>query len=169
MISELDKNLMNIAEIYGLNSKCIRTKIGAIIEKNGVIISHGINGVSENIPPCEIGSIGLNEKMDAFIETGKPDNEYSCQRIQQKVKSTTGNDVCRGIHAEWDAILKCNPKDLNDATLYSTLEPCPTCIKTIIRVGIIRVVFKDIYSDIPNKIMQKLIEDSRIIYEQLEV
>jgi dCMP deaminase len=163
-----DKKYMQIANEYAKKSKCQRTKVGAVIVKNGIILSSGKNGAMDGIPACETGSICLNETMDAYIETGKPDTEYTCQRMRRKVKSTTRNDLCRGIHAEWDAILKCNPDNLKNATIYSTLEPCPTCIKIIARVGIKRIVFQNIYSDVPNEVMQKLAKDSNIEYIQLE-
>jgi diaminohydroxyphosphoribosylaminopyrimidine deaminase / 5-amino-6-(5-phosphoribosylamino)uracil reductase len=56
-------------------------------------------------------------------------------------------------HAEIDAILKLNPAQLKDATMYVTLEPCchhgktPPCTDTIIKSGIKEVVIASLDED----------------------
>lgn len=48
------------------------------------------------------------------------------------------------IHAECNAILYCDSK-FQDLTLYSTLSPCPECMKLIKAAGISKVYFKEKY------------------------
>lgn len=60
------------------------------------------------------------------------------------------NTRFKTIHAEFDAILGCNPEDLKGATLYvvrkaksgpNMAKPCDCCMELIEMVGIKRVVY----------------------------
>ena len=119
---------MNIAEEVSSRATCIKRKIGAIIVKNKQIMSTGYNGAP----------IGM-----------KHASEVGCLRDQLQVTSGTHHELCRGLHAEQNAIIQAarHGVSINGATLYCTHMPCVICAKMIINAGIRRIVFKGYYPD----------------------
>ncbi len=134
----LDKSYMDIAVIWSKNSYAIRNKVGAIIVKDGQIISDGYNGTPngfdnccEDIIPCEHSCTNLFSN-----------NCETCSEHRLITKPYV-------LHAEANAITKL-AKSTNSAvgaTLYITLSPCYECAKLIIQAGITTVVYKDKYRD----------------------
>ena len=60
------------------------------------------------------------------------------------------------VHAELNAILNAQGKDLHGARLYVDLFPCNECAKAIIQSGISEVVYLyDKYSDTPQTVASK--------------
>jgi dCMP deaminase len=50
-------------------------------------------------------------------------------------------DECMCIHAEENAILEAGYQKCEGGTIYSTMYPCLFCAKSIVQVGIKRVVY----------------------------
>ena len=75
--------------------------------------------------------------------------EIGCLRDDLKIPSGTKHEVCRGVHAEQNAIIQCaiHGESTKDATLYVTGYPCKICAKMIINAMIKRVVISGSYSD----------------------
>lgn len=134
-----DKKYIDIAKIWASNSRAIRHKVGAIIVKNGMIISDGYNGTPngfenecETVEPCDHSCIALFDKK--------------CD-ICKEHKLVTKPYV---LHAEANAILKLAKNGgtgTDGATLYTTLSPCFECSKLIIQSGIKEVVYSEKYRD----------------------
>ena len=99
-----------------------RSKVGAILVKDGRIISTGYNGQPSGFDNC--------------CEELQSDGSY-------KTKSTV-------IHAEMNAILFCakHGTATQDTTLYITLSPCSECVKAIIQAGIVEVIYLEPYRDL---------------------
>lgn len=114
-----DKYYIKVAQLCANNSYATNLKVGAIIVKDGQIMSDGFNGT-----PC-----GFENKCE--------------------VKSLDGSlhTLSYVIHAESNAILKCAKygRSTNCSTLYITHSPCIECAKSIIQAGIIRVVYLEDY------------------------
>jgi len=65
------------------------------------------------------------------------------------VKPGERHELCRGVHAEQNAIIQCALHGVSSrgATLYVTHSPCSICAKMLINAGIERVVVKHRYPD----------------------
>lgn len=114
-----DKYYVKVAQLCAKNSYAVKLQVGAIIVKDGQIMSDGFNGT-----PC-----GFENKCE--------------------VKSIDGSlhTLSYVLHAESNAILKCAKygRPINGSTLYITHSPCIECAKLIIQAGIIRVVYLEDY------------------------
>jgi dCMP deaminase len=65
------------------------------------------------------------------------------------VPSGERHELCRGIHAEQNAIIQSANygTGIHGSTIYTTFHPCSVCAKMIINAGISRVVTADSYPD----------------------
>ena len=123
-----DQYFMDITLLVATRSSCLRRQVGALLVKDRNILATGYNGVPSGISHCEI--------------TG-------CLREQLNVPSGERHELCRGLHAEQNAIIQAARHGVNidGATLYCTTMPCIICTKMIINAGIIRVVYAEGYAD----------------------
>ena len=123
-----DTYFMGIADLVSDRATCVKRKVGAVIVNEKQVISTGYNGTPKNLKHC---------------------SEVGCLRQQLNVPSGTRHELCRGLHAEQNAIIQAASSGANTtgATLYCTFLPCVICTKMIINAGIKRVVFKGYYPD----------------------
>ena len=114
-----DKYYIKVAQLCAKNSYAVNLQVGAIIVKDGQIMSDGFNGT-----PC-----GFENKCELQDIDG---NLHTLSYV---------------LHAESNAILKCAKygRPTNGSTLYITHSPCIECAKLIIQSGIIRVVYLEDY------------------------
>jgi dCMP deaminase len=112
-----DQAYLRMAREWSKLSHCTRKKVGAIIVKNGMVISDGYNGTPSGFDNCCEDEEGATLWYVLHAEA----NALS------KVARSTNN--------------------AQDATLYLTLSPCKDCSKMILQVGIKRVVFAELYKD----------------------
>ena len=119
---------MDIAELVAKRSTCLRRAVGAIIVKDKRVLTTGYNGAPTGIKHC--------------IETG-------CLREKLNVPSGERHELCRGIHAEQNAIIQAafHGVSIKGATLFCTNQPCSICAKMIINAGIIKIYYRDGYAD----------------------
>jgi dCMP deaminase len=123
-----DEYFMSIARLVSGRSTCIRRSVGAIIVKDRRILATGYNGAPAGLPHCDV--------------TG-------CIRERLAVAPGERHELCRGIHAEQNAIIQSANygTGISGATIYTTHHPCTVCSKMIINAGIVRVVTDDRYPD----------------------
>ncbi|ADU65829.1 cytidine/deoxycytidylate deaminase family protein [Desulfurispirillum indicum] len=142
-----DQYFMNITAEVGRRSSCLRRQIGAIIVREKRIIATGYNGA----PP------GVRSSM----EIG------SCLRDERNIPSGTQHEICRGLHAEQNAILQAARfgTSVEGATLYCTHQPCSICAKIIIGAGIREVKYVHGY---PDEMTRQYFEEANIDCIQLE-
>ncbi|MBT8351929.1 MAG: cytidine/deoxycytidylate deaminase family protein [Deltaproteobacteria bacterium] len=119
---------MGIAALVARRSTCTRRAVGAIIVKDKRILSTGYNGAPSGIRHC--------------IDTG-------CLREQMNVASGERHELCRGIHAEQNAIIQAafHGVSIKDSTLFCTNLPCSICAKMIINAGIKIIYYESGYAD----------------------
>ena len=119
---------MDITILVSRRSTCMRRAVGAVIVKDKRILSTGYNGAPSGITHCR--------------ETG-------CLREQLKVPSGERHELCRGIHAEQNAIIQAayHGVSIRNATLFCTHMPCSICAKMIINAGITRIYYLSGYAD----------------------
>lgn len=134
-----DEYFMEIAQVVSKRSTCLRRSVGAVIVKNKQILTTGYNGAPKGMDHCEV--------------TG-------CLREQLKVPSGTRHELCRGIHAEQNAVIQAavNGVSTEGATLYCTHQPCVVCTKILINAGIQRVVYANPY---PDKLAEEMMKDAK--------
>jgi len=135
-----DEYFMEMAFLARKRSTCIRRGVGAVIVKDNRVIASGYNGAPKDVAHCE--------------ETG-------CLRQQQNVPSGQRHELCRGLHAEQNAIVQaaCMGHAIEGATLYCTTQPCIICTKMIINAGIKRVVITEAY---PDALAEQMIKEAGI-------
>lgn len=134
-----DEYFMEIAQVVSKRSTCLRRSVGAVIVKNKQILTTGYNGTPKGMDHCEV--------------TG-------CLREQLNVPSGTRHELCRGIHAEQNAVIQAavNGVSTEGATLYCTHQPCVVCTKILINAGIQRVVYANPY---PDKLAEEMMKDAK--------
>ena len=125
-MDKFDKAHMQTAKVYARLSPAKRLKVGAILVKEGRIISIGYNGTPSG---------------------WSNDCEYPSKRGALKgnvIELKTKPEV---LHAETNAIAKVarSTESSDGATLYTTHAPCLECSKLIYQSGIISVFYESEY------------------------
>jgi dCMP deaminase len=123
-----DAYFMGIARLVASRSTCLRRQVGAVLVKDKNILATGYNGTPSGISHCE--------------QTG-------CLRQQLGVPSGERHELCRGLHAEQNALIQAAKHGvaIAGATLYCTNSPCSICSKMIINAGLEKIIFLDGYPD----------------------
>lgn len=120
---------MDITRLVAKRSTCLRRQVGAVIVKDKNILATGYNGTPSGIAHC---------------------SEVGCLRQRLQVPSGERHELCRGLHAEQNAIIQAAKHGVNIAggTLYCTNTPCIICTKMIINAGLTQVVYAEGYPDV---------------------
>lgn len=135
-----DEYFMEITQLVAKRSTCLRRQVGAVLVKDRRILTTGYNGSPSGLAHCS--------------ETG-------CLREKLKVPSGERNELCRGIHAEQNALVQAALHGVNiqGATLYVTHQPCVVCAKMLINAGIVEIVSS---GDYPDALARELLEEAGI-------
>lgn len=132
-----DAYFMRMAELVSSRSTCLRRKVGAVIIKEKRVLSTGYNGAPKGLEHC---------------------SEVGCVREQQDVSSGTRHELCRGVHAEQNAVIQAAyfGVSIKGATIYTTAFPCVLCSKILVNAGIEEIIYKDDYvDDLSKSIMEE--------------
>ncbi|MEM0141141.1 MAG: dCMP deaminase family protein [Thermoplasmatales archaeon] len=142
-----DEYFMRIAFLAATRSNCVRRKVGAVIVKEKRIISTGYNGPPRGSLHCD---------------------EIGCLREQLKIPSGERRELCRGLHAEQNAIIQAayNGTAINGSIIYVTTHPCSDCSKMIINAGIREIIFSEGY---PDELSELMLIESNITTRQYDV
>jgi len=114
---EYHKTYLKMAQVWASLSKSKRKKVGALVVKNGTIISDGYNGTPSGFP---------NDCEDIDGNTHWYVLHAEANAILKTARST---------------------QDISGSTLYLTLSPCKDCSKLIIQSGIKKIVYLEDYRD----------------------
>jgi dCMP deaminase len=135
-----DEYFMDITRVVATRSTCLRRQVGAVIVKDKRLLTSGYNGAPQGLAHC--------------LEAG-------CLREQLGVSSGERHELCRGLHAEQNAIVQAalHGVSIAGATLYCTHQPCSACAKMIINAGIRRIVFEYPY---PDELSRSLLTEAKI-------
>ena len=140
-----DEYFMGIAMLAAKRSKDPSTQVGAcIVSPDNIIISTGYNGMPK----------------------GCSDDEFPWERSGAAENDTKYPFV---VHAELNAILNANGRDLRGSRLYVALFPCNECAKAIIQSGVKEVLYlSDKYAHTPVTIASKrMLDAAGVKYTQL--
>ena len=123
-----DSYFMKIAEDVSTRSTCLRRQVGAVIVMDKRMLTTGYNGAPTGITHC---------------------TEKTCLRIKYNVPSGERHELCRGLHAEQNAIIQAafHGVSLKGAKIYITHKPCSICTKMLINSGIDTFIFRSPYKD----------------------
>ena len=131
---------MDITRLVARRSTCMRRQVGAVMVKDKQILATGYNGTPRKITHCDV--------------TG-------CLREQLKVPSGERHELCRGLHAEQNAILQAASHGVNisGSVLYCTDSPCIICTKMLINARINKVIYQKGYAD---KLSMEMLDEAGI-------
>lgn len=137
-----DEYFMGIAMLAAKRSKDPNTQVGAcIVSPENIIISTGYNG----------------------MPAGCSDDEYPWERTGEQTKYPYV------VHAELNAILNANGRDLRGSRLFVALFPCNECAKAIIQSGVKEVLYlSDKYAGTPlNEASKRMLRSAGVKFTQL--
>lgn len=137
-----DEYFMGVAMLAARRSKDPSTQVGAcIVSPDNIIISTGYNG----------------------LPNGCSDDEYPWEREGEETKYPYV------VHAELNAILNANGRDLRGSRLYVALFPCNECAKAIIQAGVKEVLYlSDKYaSTAATRASKRMLDSAGVTYRQL--
>lgn len=137
---------MEMATHVASRSTCLRRHVGAVIVRDKHMLATGYNGPPRGLPHCDV--------------TG-------CLREQLGIPSGQRQEICRGLHAEQNAIIQAalHGVSIEGATVYITHQPCITCAKMIINSGIVRVVCANSY---PDELARQMLGEAQVTLEVWE-
>jgi len=135
-----DEYFMMLANAVASRSTCIRRKVGAVIVKDKRILSTGYNGVPTGIAHC---------------------TQVGCLREQMGVPSGQRHEICRGLHAEQNAIIQAARYGVNisGSSIYINTQPCVVCAKMLINAGVTEIIYQNPY---PDELSLKMLEEAGI-------
>ena len=135
-----DKYFLEIAGVVAKRSTCLRRRVGALIVKDRRILATGYNGAPANLPHCR---------------------EIGCLREEKKIPRGERHELCRGLHAEQNAIIQAalHGVSIQGGVIYTTTWPCSVCAKMIINAGIKQAIVSEGY---PDALAKKLLREAGI-------
>ena len=141
-----DTYFLLIAEVVASRSTCLRRHVGAVLVRDTQILSTGYNGAPKGISHCE---------------------DVGCLREKLGIPSGERHEICRGSHAEINAIAQAAAAGVatQGCWIYCTHEPCVYCTKALINAGCERVVYIHEY---PDDLARAIMSESGVATVQLE-
>jgi dCMP deaminase len=142
-----DVYFAEIADLVSSRSTCLRNQVGAVLVKESQILSTGYNGAPKGLRHCD---------------------EVGCIRDTLGVKPGERHELCRGLHAEQNAIIQAayHGVSVNGALLYCTTRPCSICTKMLINAGITEVVYVEEYED---DLADQLIHEAGMVLRRVSI
>lgn len=135
-----DDYFMEIATVVATRSTCLRRQVGAVVVKDRRILATGYNGAPAGLRHC--------------LEVG-------CLRENMGVPSGEKHELCRGLHAEQNAVIQAalHGVSMAGSTVYSTHKPCSLCAKILINAGVTDIVYGSGYAD---KLADEMLKEAGI-------
>ena len=123
-----DEYFVEIARQVATRSTCLRRHVGAVLVLDRRILATGYNGAPKGMAHCD---------------------QVGCPREQLGIPSGQRQEICRGLHAEQNAIIQAALHGVSTlgSTAYVTHQPCITCAKMLINAGCVRIVCASGYPD----------------------
>lgn len=136
-----DEYFMSITEQVSGRSTCLRRHTGAVLVKDKRILATGYNGTPKGLRHCE---------------------EVGCLREQRGIESGSNHELCRGIHAEQNAVIQAAKHGIaiEGATIYCTHQPCVLCAKILLNAGVVEIVYRNAY---PDPLSEELLSEAGVV------
>jgi dCMP deaminase len=141
-----EEYFMDITHLVAKRSTCLRRHVGAVLVKDKKILATGYNGSPSGLEHC--------------LDIG-------CLREKLSIPSGERHELCRGLHAEQNAIIQAayHGVQIRGATLYCTNHPCIICSKMIINAGIQRIIYEEGYAD---ALAKQMLKESKVKVEKFD-
>jgi len=138
---------MRITREVAERSTCLRRKVGAVLVRDKRILATGYNGAPSGLEHCE---------------------RIGCLRQKHNVPSGERHELCRGLHAEMNALIQAALFGIStaDSTLYTTAHPCSLCAKMLINAGVKRVVTLE---DYPDALAKQMLTEAHIELQRISL
>jgi dCMP deaminase len=135
-----DEYFLRIARLVAERSTCQRRKVGAVLVRDKRILATGYNGAPHGLAHCD---------------------EVGCLRAKLGIKSSERIEICRGIHAEQNAIVQAATfgANVSGAKLYCTHQPCITCTKILINASVKDICVSARY---PDKLASRMLREAGV-------
>lgn len=119
---------MAFASLVATRSTCQRRHVGAVLVRDNRILATGYNGVPSGMEHCDM---------------------VGCLRESMGIPSGERHELCRGVHAEQNAIIQAAKHgiSIDGATIYCTHSPCLICAKMLVQAGIRKAFYAEGYED----------------------
>ncbi|MGE5396006.1 MAG: deoxycytidylate deaminase [Chitinophagales bacterium] len=123
-----DEYFSQLARLVAARSTCKRRNVGAVLVRGDRIIATGYNGAPQGLAHC--------------LDVG-------CLREEQGIPSGHRYELCRGVHAEQNALINAAIYGVStmDSVLYCTNQPCILCARMLINAGVKRIVHQGDFDD----------------------
>ncbi len=133
-----DDYFMGFAKLAQTRSSCLRRQVGAVVVKDFMVLTTGYNGAPRDLAHAA---------------------EVGCLRDQMGVASGERHELCRGLHAEQNAIIQAARHGISIAggMIYCTTHPCVICLKMVINAGLTEIVYEVGY---PDPIAKRILAES---------
>jgi len=140
-----DEYFMAIAAQVAGRSTCLRRHTGAVLVKDKRILATGYNGVPSGLSHCE---------------------NVGCLRAERGIASGSNHELCRGIHAEQNAVIQAarHGIPIDGATVYCTHQPCVLCAKILLNAGVVDIVYGEAY---PDPLSEQLLAEAGVVPRRL--
>ena len=128
---------LEVADLVATRSTCLRRQVGAVLVRDKRIISTGYNGAPRKLKHC---------------------SEVGCIRSENDIPSGQRYELCRGVHAEQNAIINAAYYGIStqDTVMYCSHQPCIICARIIINAGVVKVAHRgDFQDDIALELMKE--------------
>jgi len=129
-----DQYFMRMAFLAASRSNCTRRRVGAVFVKDRNILATGYNGPPSNTAHCDI---------------------VGCIRDDMNIPSGERHELCRGLHAEQNAIIQAavHGVSIRGAIIYTTTHPCVVCAKMLMNAKIDEIIYAEGYPDELSELM----------------
>lgn len=123
-----DEYFSQISRLVATRSTCRRRQVGAVLVRDKRILASGYNGAPAGLAHC--------------LDIG-------CLREKRGIPSGERQELCRGLHAEQNAVIQAAIHGISiaGASVYVTCQPCITCVKMLINCRITRIITAGAYPD----------------------
>ena len=141
-----DDYFLSIARQVGSRSTCTRRRIGALVVRDKRILATGYNNVPSGLEHCTV---------------------VGCLRDELNIPSGERHELCRGIHAEQNAVVQAakHGTSIDGASIYVTNQPCILCAKILINAGIKEIVF---VGDYPDELSRTMLVEAGVALRQVK-
>ncbi|MGW8320550.1 MAG: deoxycytidylate deaminase [Thermodesulfobacteriota bacterium] len=138
---------LKMAQLASTRSTCIRRHVGAVLVKEKKILATGYNGVPSGISHC---------------------TDVGCLRDEEQIPSGQRHELCRGLHAEQNAILQAayHGVSIQGSVLFCTNFPCVICSKMLINAGIRQIFYLEGY---PDPLSEKMLAEAGMDLHRIEM
>ncbi len=139
-----DEYFMEVAHVVKKRSTCLRRQVGAVLVRDRRILATGYNGAPAGLAHCA---------------------DVGCLREKLHIPSGERQEICRGAHAEQNAIAQAALLGVStsNSEIYVTAHPCSMCAKILINAGVRRIIYE---GDYPDHLSVELLAQSNVKVEK---